>query len=202
MNYFTYQQNGTVGRVWSLLSGLGELSEEEILGTSNGNLQYEHSLEIIRSGLNNTLRTDDDSLRDFNLSAYEHTCRVNDKNTKRKQVEKLLYIVDNFGEEDTSVGFGDISERKLKSIEDSFELIESLSSFESNLKQLCNIRKDYISVKGIDPVNLIKSSLKGIPEAVKELKRIVKEDSSLGELILDLCEEGADGVLLSRLEAI
>jgi hypothetical protein len=202
MNYFKYQKSGSTGRVWSLFSELGELSEEEILGKGKGNLQYAHTLEIVRAGLNNALKTDDESLQRFNLSAYEYTCAQNDKNNKRKAVEKLLYIVDNFGEEDSSVGFGDVSERKLKSIEDSFELIESITSFESNIAELCNIRKEYISVRGIDLVNLIKNSLKGIPEAVKELKSVIKDDSPLKELIANLCEEGADGVLLERLEAI
>lgn len=191
MNYFDYQQNGVMGRVWSLFSGLSDITDEENESISSTNSPYTHTLEIVSAALNGSLATDDESIDSFNLRAYEGKCKSNDKNNQIKNVEKLLYIVDDVaGNEDrVQVGFGDISERKIASAEDQYERIDRESSFESNLLKLYDIRDRYISDRGIDPVRILSSSLKGIPEAISELKRLLGEDKELCELIVSLCEE-------------
>lgn len=191
MNYFDYQQNGVMGRVWSLFSGLADVTDEEKVGKSGTDSSYTHTLEIVSAALNGSLATDDESLDNFNLRAYEGKCRVNDKNNKVKNVDKLLYIVDDVAgkEENVQVGFGDISERKLKKVDDQYDKIDREQSFESNLLKLYDIREKYISEHGIDPVRILSSSLKGIPEAVSELKRLLSNDEALRELVVSLCEE-------------
>ena len=77
----------------------------------------------------------------------------------------------------------------------------SSNNFEDNIKALCGIRTKYIVEKGIDVVSVLSCSLKGIPEAVAELKTIMA-DSVLGEIITSLCEDSRDGELLRRLEAV
>lgn len=200
MRYFDYQYQGTLGRVWSLFSGLQGISEEEKLGKSKYSCAYTHTLDIVNAALNGSLSTSNESLETFNLQAYEYKCEENDKINKIKQVEKVLYIVDNVGDDEDTVGFGDISERKLKSREDAFELLECDASFEANLAKLYNIRRDYIKERGIDLVSILEASLKGIPDAVTEIAALVSENSKLKELIVSLCEESRDGALIQRLE--
>lgn len=202
MNYFDYQSSGTLGRVWSLFAGLERISEEEKLGKTRRSCAYSHTLEIVNAAMNGSLSTDDDSIDAFNLEAYEFKCAENDKINKIKQTDKLLYIVDSVGEDEENVGFGDISDRKLKSVEESFEVLEGLASFESNLLKLYNIRSEYIKDRGIDVVSILSSSLKGIPDAVSQIKELLCENSGLRELVVSLCEDGGDGALMSRLEAV
>lgn len=200
MNYFNYQPEGTLGRVWSLFAGLDRISEEEKLCKSRRSCAYSHTLEIVNAAMNGSLSTEDADVEEFNLEAYEFRCRENDTKNKIKQTEKLLYIVDSTGEDDESVGFGDISERKLKSVEESFEILESLTSFESNLLKLYNIRSEYIRDRGVDVVGVLSSSLKGIPDAVSQIKELIGENSRLRDLVVSLCEDGSEGLLMSRLE--
>lgn len=200
MRYFDYQYQGTLGRVWSLFSGLQEISEEEKLGKSKYSCAYTHTLDIVHAALNGSLSTSNESIENFNLQAYEYKCEENDKINKIKQVEKVLYIVDNVGDDEDTVGFGDISVRKLRSREDAFEILECDASFEANLAKLYNIRRDYIKERGIDLVSILEASLKGIPDAVTEIAELVSENLHLKELIVSLCEESRDGALIQRLE--
>lgn len=202
MNYFDYQSNGTLGRIWSLFAGLDKISEEEKLGKTRRSCAYSHTLEIVNAAMSGSLSTDDESISEFNLEAYEFKCAENDKINKIKQTDKVLYIVDSVGEDEENVGFGDVSSRKLRSLEESFEILEGMEAFESNLLKLYNIRSEYIKDRGIDVVSILNSSLKGIPDAVSQIKQLITENSGLRELVVSLCEDGSDGALMSRLEAV
>lgn len=204
MNYFNYQPEIPMGRIWSMFYTLGELSEEEILGKTKYESSYSHTLEIVNSLISKAQVSSLPNEEEFNLGAYETKCKENDKIDKLKSVDKLLYIVDSVGGEDEEekVGYGDISENRLKKIEEAFDTIEALASFESNLNELLNIRNSYITTKGIDLVSIISSSLKGIPEAIATLSELVKNNSRLKDLITSLCEDGDEGILLKRLSTM
>lgn len=75
MNYFKYQQSGSLGMVWSLFSGLQDVSVEEKLHKSKYSCSYEHTLDIIKSALSGSITMDDS----FNLEAYEFRCAENEK---------------------------------------------------------------------------------------------------------------------------
>lgn len=202
MEYFKYQQTGACGRVWSLFAKLSEISEEEKLKKSASEIEYAHTLEIVNSALNGSLSLDEYNIRNFNLSGYEYKCAENDRNGEIKNTEKLLYIVDNFGDtKDDKVGFGDISERKLEVVEEAFEILENSESFKRDIMLLCNVRKKYIRERGVDLTCILLNSLRGIPEAKAQLMGIISEkgNSQVKELVVSLCENSG-GYLISRLE--
>ena len=200
MKYFNYQPKIPMGRVWSLFTELSELSEEEMLGKTHYNFQYAHTLEIIHAALRGSFN----SCEDFNLKAYEMKCNQIDSIEQKAEVENCLFIVDISGEdnENKRLGFGDVSELKLKPIDHVFDDVESLNTFESNLNELLNIPKDYIVLHGIDLVSVIIGSLKGIPETLDVLSDLVKSNPKLRDLISSLCEDSREGVLLNRLAAV
>ena len=202
MNYFNYQAKGTLGLVWSLFSGLDDMTEEDRLDKSYRRCSYGHTLEIVNAALNGSLSLEDPE--GFNLKAYEFKCQDNDAINLQKSVEKFLYIVDSTNDDDSDgrVGFGEISDRKLESKEEAYDLLECSEAFEENLKRLYNIRSEYIRCKGFDPARLLMNSLKGIPEAVKEVTTIVKSNKVLGEIFVSLCEDSVEGNLIQRLELI
>lgn len=200
MRYFDYQHSGTLGRVWCLFAGLNDITEEQQLGKSRYSCEYAHTLEIVNAALSGALSTTSESIRNFNLQAYEYACKENDNINQIKSADKLLFIVDDTGEDNERVGFGDIQERKLKPDKDCFSEVFDSAEFETNLLLLLDIRDKYIREKGVDVVGVLKSSLKGIPEAVKQMQNLVSDNNSLRELIVSLCESGQEGALMGRLE--
>lgn len=207
MNYFKYQSQVPMGRIWGLFTQLANMSEEEILKKDRGNYScsYAHTLDIVKAAISGSLTADADS---FCLKAYEITCDKNDANKLRKDAkEKEVFIVFESSEdvgEDKRVGYGDISERKLnlKHIESAFEAVDSLESFEENINELLNIRNTYIKTKGIDLVSILRNALKGIPEASQLLSKLVADNKDLLGLITSLCEDSEEGRLLNRLATI
>ena len=204
MNYFDYQPKVPMGRVWSLFTKLGELSEEEKLGVGSHSCDYTHTLDIVNAALSGSISTTPENLGNFNLKAYEIQCAKNDKINFSKQVEKLLYIVDteDSNDEDVRVNYGDVSSRKLKAVEEAYENIDNLDSFEANINQLLNIRKGYITTQGLDLVSILVNALKGIPEAVSVLTSLLRVNTELKNLVLSLCEDGPSDVLVKELTAV
>lgn len=198
MRYFDYQTQGTIGMIWGIFAPLGMRSEDEMLSKSRYSCSYSHTLEIVNAALNGSLSYMND---DFDLARYESKCATNERIGKRQEVDKLLYIVDSTEEEDNRVGYGDISERALGTKEDVFEGIESEDTLDSGLCQLSELREKYIKEIGKDIVSILRSSLRGIPEATIEIQGIMSKDSFLREVVINLCES-SNGTLMSRLQKI
>jgi len=198
MKYFQYQYDGSFGEVWNLFSELGNLSKE-FNKNQKRNWDYSHTTEIISSAMNGNLSSE---YGGFNLKAYEMACFKTDEIELSNQRKKYLTIVDTVnGDDENIAGYGEISsnDKRLRSIEDEFELFDNIDEFERCLRDLYNIRKDYIVDKGIDPVEMLVNSLKGVPEAVKSIQELVQEDLSLKGIVQSLCENGGNSLQL-RLE--
>lgn len=196
MKYFKHQYSGSLGEVWSLFSGLSNIQDVD---PSSRRCDYSHTIDIIKSAMNGNIHSDD-----FNLQAYEIKCSQVDEKTKGKQRDKYLSIVDAVnGKDENVVGYGEISinDGRLKSIEDAFELLEDNDEFEKCLAEFFNIRKDYIVEKGIDIVEMLSSSLEGIPEAVHKISELVLEDSSLRRIVEVLCASSSNNLRVKLAEA-
>lgn len=196
MKYFKHQYSDSLGEVWGLFSGLAELSKEEKIGKDR-RCSYGHTTEIMSSAMNGNLHPET-----FDLKAYEIACSKTDQIEIDSLRNKFLAIVDTVnGSEEDTVGYGKISsnDNRLKSIEDAFEILENNDEFERCLAELFNIRKGYIVEKGVDPVEMLVNSLKGIPEAVSSISELTKEDSVFKRIIETLCENGSN-ILQGRLE--
>ena len=195
-----------MGIIWSLFLQLSEMSEEEMLKRDSRQCSYAHTLEIVKAAMSGSISTADDSdIDDFNLLAYEIRCAQNDKNEQRKDVDKCLFIVDDVDIEDSEarrVGYGDVSSKKLSSTEEAFKKLDNIESFEQNLLQLLNIRSEYIVSHGVDVVGILKNSLKGISDASNTLKQLVGGNRLLKDLVLSLCEDAEEGILMERLSQV
>lgn len=199
MNYFGYQ-NTASGAVWSLFRELGEITPEQREKVYAGS-EYAHTLEIVSAALNGHIATDPVSLENFNLWGYESKCAEMDVHGKRARAKKVLNIVGFSTSSDDSieVGYGEISARELGYEDSMFDVIVDSVDFEENLRRLFNIRTKYISEKGVDVVSVLYGALKGIPDALNEIKSLVT-DSTLCELYTQLCEGSQNGALIRRLE--
>lgn len=199
MRYFDYQHNGTLGRIWSLFTGLYDVSEEFKTGKSKSYCDYSHTLEIVNAAISGSLSTSTESIEEFNLEAYECACSKNDKISKIKSADKYLYIVDEVGEDNENIGFGDISEKKIKSPENDFKDIESKLSFEENMCKLLDIRTNYLRKNGVDLLVILKSALCGIPDAIGELNTISDGNDMLSDIIKSLLEDASENLLLEEI---
>lgn len=203
MNFFNYKPStdDQLGKVWELFEVMGNSAKEESEPASIHS--YAHTMEIIRSALAGNIALDEESIKSFNLRGYEYACRNNEKIDRRKKVDRELFIVDTSTEsKDERVGFGDISESKLKYYDSMFDELLKNSSFEQNVLKLCQIRDNYIVNDGFDPVMLLSGALRGIKEASEMLIEVVKEDKKLAEIIEGICDFGNHDAILSRLSTV
>jgi hypothetical protein len=201
MKYYKYQQKQSFSKIWQLFQGLDEMTPEQIENMYEGS-DYSHTLDIVKAALNGSIPLTDEAVREFSLQAYEYKCKENDKNGRFNRAKEVVNIVEfDSSDDDLKVGYGEISDRKLKPKEDAFEELMNSRAFEENIRQLYNIRTKYIVEYGVDLISVLISSLKGIPEAVLEIKKLLTVDVNIKDLIVSLCEDSQDGELLRVLES-
>lgn len=199
MKYFNYQYADSLGEVWSLFSGLSALSQGECKQSSRWD--YSHTTEIISSAMNGNLPKNHE---DFDLKAYEIACSKTDEIELSNMRKKYLSIIDTVnGDDEATVGYGEISsnDKRLQDtdVEDAFAMFEDNEAFEKCLSDLYNIRKDYIVEEGVDLVEMLLNSLKGIPEAISNIAELCVKDEVLKGLVEVLCENSANSLQV-RLE--
>ena len=183
MKYFKHQYSESLGEIWSLFSDLASLSKEEEVVSKGSRGEFGHTVEIINSAMNKKLDNREGfNLETFDLRAYEAECRKND--------------------DTNTVGYGEISmnDTRLKSMEDAYAVLEDNDEFETYLAKLYTLRKEYIVGKGIDPVEMLINSLKGIPEAVSLMTELISVDLPLKQIIEGLCSNSSNNNLQARLE--
>ena len=93
-----------------------------------------------------------------------------------------------------------MNDTRLKSMEDAYAVLEDNDEFETYLAKLYTLRKEYIVGKGIDPVEMLINSLKGIPEAVSLMTELISVDLPLKQIIEGLCSNSSNNNLQARLE--
>lgn len=204
MKYFKHQYSESLGEIWSLFSDLASLSKEEEVISKGSRGEFGHTVEIINSAMNKKLDNREGfNLETFDLRAYEAECRKKDEIKLNDLRKKYLTIVDtvNGNDDANSVGYGEISmnDTRLKSMEDAYAVLEDNDEFETYLAKLYTLRKEYIVGKGIDPVEMLINSLKGIPEAVSLMAELISEDLPLKQIIEGLCSNSNNN-LQARLE--
>ena len=205
MKYFKHQYSESLGEIWSLFSDLASLSKEEEVVSKGNRGEFGHTVEIINSAMNKKLDNREGfNLETFDLRAYEAECRKKDEIKLNDLRKKYLTIVDTVnGNDDTNtVGYGEISmnDTRLKSMEDAYAVLEDNDEFETYLAKLYTLRKEYIVGKGIDPVEMLINSLKGIPEAVSLMTELISVDLPLKQIIEGLCSNSSNNNLQARLE--
>lgn len=195
MRYFDYQPKMQLGKIWELFSEMNSRSEAEILGQTSSRVQYSHTIEIINAALSGSLSISDESIKYFSLSAYEYACAKNEDIDRKASYATTLFLVSESEDEDKKAGYGEYSDAKLKIKERPYDDFENRETFLENIKRLVHINKVYLRSKGIDVIRLLKNSLKNDKQSTKRLKLLLDEDMELKELVVDLCEDGSEGML-------
>ncbi len=199
MNYFKYQPQGQMGEIWSLFADLRDAQVECLEKKDSINrCEYSHTYQILSSAMNGTIF----DLERFNLREYEYACQERDKIIAYNKSKKELSIVDDELSEDGDAkkSPNTINVSKLKRFEEAFQLVIENEDFENCLRELLNIREDYVEEKGFDPILMLKNALMGIPDAVKGLREV--KDKRFQELVSSLCELGGEGTLMLRLSEV
>lgn len=206
MNYFKHHVNKPIGRVWSLFTELSKANEsiKSKQGKSVG-VEFSHTVEIVNAALSGSIQLDDDSLDNFNLSAYEFACHENEKIVKCAKVSKELFIVDDYNSDsDTEkrVGFGDISMRRLGTKDKNLEEVINSEAFGESLSQLLGIRSTVAVDYGVDIVRALYGALIGTVGAIELVQKVTEQNKQVEEIITTLCNSSRSGELQGRLQAV
>lgn len=190
MNYFKYQCQSSLGKVWPLFKELRNAGKESIEGRQS---EFGHTSEILNSAINGNIYSEN-----FNLRAYEYRCSENDKNMEYKTSSKFLAVIDadELERNPKSKSYTVLSET-LGEEEEKFLDLEEDSDFVNNLNGLLSLQKDLIINEGIDPISVLKNAISGVPSAIVTLRSIANDD--VKDIIYSLCEVGK-GRLQSYLE--
>lgn len=189
MNYFKYQCQSSLGKVWPLFKELKDAGKESIDGNHS---EFSHTSEILSSAINGNIY-----MENFNLRAYECRCGMNDKNVDYKYHSKMLAIVDAEDLENGCKGKNyTIAKEVLGEDEELFMDLEESEDFQNNINWLLGVRSDFMLREGIDLVSVLKNAISGVPSAIKVLKDIT--DEAIKGSLYSLCESGK-GRLLQEL---
>lgn len=150
------------------------------------NKKIEFASEIISAGLQGRI----DFSRGFNLDAYEATIRKNQHLLKESERKKKSYIdfsgaSDDF-DEVASKGGIKVEFESLETIEemkDAFEEVLMNEELEYAVSTIKSLNDSFIADYGTDLIFTLKNAVRGIPQAVTEIKNICTEFSVVSELI-------------------
>jgi len=202
MNYFQHNNYRQAGRVWSLFTELA--NAEKFYTGRDSSYAFSHTVDIVHAAFSGSISLDQESIREFNLSAYEYGCYKNDNIEKRSPNNKELFIVDEYGDTDSDkrVGFGDISVRKLSIKDDYLEKVMDSDAFDSSLALLLGLREEVIIEYGVDIVEALKASLRGVKKAISTIQDISEKNVKIKELVSTLCSTGERGMLYNKLSCV
>ena len=165
--------------------GVDEIPEK-VLGLFADPVRQGKSLnyasEIVFSGIRGRI----DLNREFNIEAYEKAIEKNGQLSAYNKKKKESYL--DFGSSDdydsvTQSGGVQAERLNLEVVQDAFEELldnDELACAVSNIRRL---NDEFITVEETDIIEAIRLALKGIPQAIKELKRICEFYPQISENI-------------------
>ena len=154
--------------------------------TENPDKKIEFASEIISAGLQGRI----DFSTEFNLDAYEATIRKNQHLLKESEKKKKSYI-DFSGSSDD---FDDVASKggikaefesldTIEEMKDAFEEVLLNEELDYAVSTIKSLNDDFIADYGTDLIFALKNAVRGIPQAVEEIKKICTDFSVVSELI-------------------
>lgn len=134
--------------------------------------QIRYPSEIVFAGIKGSI----DTTRKFNLSAYEYAIENNSNMSKNRRKKKEVFIECGVQGDDYSdiLSQGGIPEDKicLESVKDEFEELVDSYELKSAIAEIKKLNREFIVVEQVDLIEALKLSLKGLPKAIEEVKRM------------------------------
>lgn len=156
-----------------------------------------NAADIVMAGLDGRI----DTSREFNLWGYDYAISTNGKlseDVRKRKKEKYI----SFDTDDETVSAdlrnGGITIDMLsyssltnETAADEFEEIENSMELEYAVKTIKEINDDYITYEGIDLIQLIKSAVQRVPQAIEKLKEVCLDNEFVGEQVKVILGSGA-----------
>ena len=175
--------------------GVDEVPEKVLeLFTDSVSKQKEvtYASEIIFSGIQGRIDLD----HTFHLEAYEKAIKKNGALTQNNKRKKESYIEFGCSSEDydSVAQNGGIQEDHLniKDVQDAFEELIDDDELRYAVSNIKNLNAELIVVEEIDLIEALKLALKGIPQAISEIKRICDFYPSISESVQTILSSGKD----------
>lgn len=157
------------------------------------NKQIECVSEVVSAGLQGRI----DFSKEFNLDAYEATIRKNKHLLKENERRKKTYLDFSGGGDDfdevTSKGGIKADFEILDSIEevkDAYEEVLASDELKYAVATIKSLNNDFITDYGLDLIFALKKAVKGIPQAVEEVKQVCEDFKVVSDLVHVILNSG------------
>ena len=175
--------------------GVDEVPENVLnLFTDSVNKKKEisYASEIIFSGIQGRI----DLNHTFHLDAYEKAIEKNGALAQNNKKKKESYIEFGTSSEDydSVAQNGGIQEDHLniENVQDAFEELIDSDELRYAVSNIKNLNQDLILVEDVDLIEALKLALQGIPQAIKEIKRICEFYPIISESVQTILGSGKD----------
>lgn len=165
--------------------GVDEIPEE-VLNLFADSVQkgkkINYASEIIYSGLQGGI----DLHNKFYLDAFEAAITHNNNLAWHKRKKKELYIDNNSDNDlEDTIKNGGIPEEKIniKKLRDDFEELIDNEELKFAISKIKSLNKEFIVVEQVDFIEAVKLAIRGLPKAIKEVKRLCEFYPKVGEYL-------------------
>lgn len=151
-----------------------------------------YASEIIFSGIRGRI----DLTQPFYLEAYEKAIEKNGSLAKNQKKKKEFYIEFDASTDDFAdiARNGGIQEDHLciDDVQDAFEELVDSDELRYAVEKIKNLNQDLLVVEEVDLIEALKLALQGIPQAIKEIRRICDFYPMISESVRTILSSGKD----------
>lgn len=147
---------------------------------------FAYSLEVIDAAASGRI-----DMEHFNLDAYNKTIRKNENKVENRRKNKVLHIMYDVSETVTEpYGVPESVVTEYAGQEDEYEKLEDEDEVLYAVREIRELDGVFRCEYRVDILHCIRQALKGLPESVRLLKKLVASDPFIGELIKIILESG------------
>ena len=175
--------------------GVDEVPENVLnlfTSTVNKHKEVTYASEIIFSGIRGRI----DLTQPFYLEAYEKAIEKNGSLAKNQKKKKEFYIefdasTDDFAETARNGGIQE-DHLSIDEVQDAFEELVDNDELRYAVEKIKNLNQDLLVVEEVDLIEALKLALQGIPQAIKEIRRICDFYPTISESVRTILSSGKD----------
>lgn len=151
-----------------------------------------YASEIVFSGIMGRINLDDT----FHIDAYEKAIKRNGDLTLNTRRKKETYIDYGCSSDDYDTvaqnGGIQVDHLNIDDVSDAFEDLINEDELRYAVENIKKLNKELLIVEEVDLVEALKLALKGIPQAIDEIKRLCKFYPTIGDSVKTILSSGRD----------
>lgn len=142
------------------------------------NRGWDYSLEIIENAMSGGIQTS----KSFSFYGYINNIEKNRRLEKHRSAKRHLHIKDSYDEEE-SYGVPESALNTYVPQDDPYQKIDDDEEVYFAVNEINKMASEFLIFNKVNIQHCVRQALKGIPDAVSELKKLVEEDPHAGEML-------------------